>query len=317
MMKNVGAYITGIYPRSEELVQMTRDHDRKRVDDATLQKTYEEARKDFVTLQQQSDFDYINNGQLNWHDDFRPLTECYDGLSTSSLVRYFNNNTFYREPKFEGSPTLNEEKLSDYFQLITDKTIVTLPGIICLAKLSGESVEKSADLLTELGSTLVKQGFSNICFRDTWLGYYSSKVSADDVNDWGSVFNNTADKLHEVNDQVKVGIHIAFGSAEPYLSTLTSSLLDYIGIDFFHTDINQVSQHDWSNKELVAGCLDGRNSLIETDNLITDFASQLLKDVNLVRLSLTNATDLVFLPEVVANQKVNVLASVHEKLSEE
>ncbi|MEE9592860.1 MAG: hypothetical protein V3W28_04685, partial [Thermoplasmata archaeon] len=94
----VEAYLNGIFPRSEALVAATRGLDRGRVTEAEAQETLEGDVRDLVRLQLQAGLDYVSDGLLNWQDLFRPFTEAWEGLELGGLTRWFDNNSFYRQP---------------------------------------------------------------------------------------------------------------------------------------------------------------------------------------------------------------------------
>src|SRR2546430_7426377 len=100
---NVFAYQHGIYPRSEKVVASTRGLDRGRVDADAVVAAFAEELAAFVRLQQKSGFDEITDGLLRWQDIFRPLVGALGAAKPESLVRWFDTNTFFREPELSGA----------------------------------------------------------------------------------------------------------------------------------------------------------------------------------------------------------------------
>jgi 5-methyltetrahydropteroyltriglutamate--homocysteine methyltransferase len=98
------AFIPGIYPRSEELVQKTRDLDRGRT---TAEEVEQQVAKDFEELERVQDeagLDLLADGMLTWQDLFRPLVEATAGLAARPLVRFLDTNTFYRGVLVDSEP---------------------------------------------------------------------------------------------------------------------------------------------------------------------------------------------------------------------
>src|SRR5215210_4231158 len=93
------AFVPGLYPRSEELVQATRDLDRGRTTQEAVDAQVERDRAGFVSAQQEAGLDLLADGMLTWQDHFRALVESADGLETGALTRFLDTNTFYRAPK--------------------------------------------------------------------------------------------------------------------------------------------------------------------------------------------------------------------------
>ena len=107
----VEAHLAGIFPRSEQLVQVTRAAARGKATqsevDAILYKDIEA----LVALQEAAGLEYVVDGQINWQDLFRPFSELLTGIRPGSVTRWFDNNTFYRKPiitekiRFRGNGT--------------------------------------------------------------------------------------------------------------------------------------------------------------------------------------------------------------------
>ena len=93
------AFAPGIYPRSEALVQATRDLDRGRTTQEAVDEQVERDFAELVAAQQAAGVDLLTDGMLRWQDHFRPLLEGADGLETGALTRFLDTNTFYRAPK--------------------------------------------------------------------------------------------------------------------------------------------------------------------------------------------------------------------------
>ena len=74
------AFVPGIYPRSEELVQATRDLDRGRTTQEAVDAQVDRDLEQLVAVQQDAGLDLLSDGMLRWQDLFRPLVEAADGL---------------------------------------------------------------------------------------------------------------------------------------------------------------------------------------------------------------------------------------------
>src|SRR5919202_2132089 len=97
-LPKVRAYIPGIYARSEELVQATRDLDRGRTTEDAVEEQQNKDLHVFLDAQREAGLDYLSDGLLNWQDIFRPFAETAEGLKPGPLTRFLNTNTFYRAP---------------------------------------------------------------------------------------------------------------------------------------------------------------------------------------------------------------------------
>src|SRR6056297_101283 len=59
---------------------------------------YERARQEVVSLQTDAGLDRISEGQLRWDDMLAHPLAVHDSVDTRGIVRYYDNNNFYREP---------------------------------------------------------------------------------------------------------------------------------------------------------------------------------------------------------------------------
>jgi 5-methyltetrahydropteroyltriglutamate--homocysteine methyltransferase len=74
-LSSLAAYAPGIYPRSDALVQATRDLDRGRAATDDVRRQADEDLGAFVEAQQAASFDLLADGMLTWQDLFRPFVD--------------------------------------------------------------------------------------------------------------------------------------------------------------------------------------------------------------------------------------------------
>jgi 5-methyltetrahydropteroyltriglutamate--homocysteine methyltransferase len=108
--------LTGIYPRWEVLVAATRDYHRGRIPHEELERHFERDYAQLIALQRDVGFGSYSDGLLNWQDLFRPFAEIIEHWESGPLVRYFDNNTFYRQPRITGALKIDASKLNDWLR---------------------------------------------------------------------------------------------------------------------------------------------------------------------------------------------------------
>src|SRR5438309_1624831 len=106
MPERVLAYQHGIYPRSEQVVAATRGLERGRNSPDDVARAFGVDTSNFVRVQQEAGLDCFSDGLLRWQDIFRPLVKLSGGLDARTLVRWFNNNSFFRAPEVTGDLTI-------------------------------------------------------------------------------------------------------------------------------------------------------------------------------------------------------------------
>src|SRR6266480_7852847 len=140
------AFVPGIYPRSERLVQATRDLDRARTSQEAVDEQVERDLAELVSVQQQAGLDLLTDGMLRSQDIFRPLLEASEGLETGALTRFLDTNTFYRAPHATtATPRLGEPLGERYVAPLPGPRLVTLPSPFALSHGTGLSPKDVAE----------------------------------------------------------------------------------------------------------------------------------------------------------------------------
>lgn len=317
-MTKIKSYIHGIYPRSHDLIQVSRAMIRKLKSEAEYLRQFKKDTDSLYDLQKSLDLDFIEDGKLAWHDSFRPVVEAVKGFEVGALTRWFDNNCFFRQPVLTGKLTLDESKLDKAFTKITPakKWKVTLPSPFTFAKLirneSNLTFDKSLNEITSILSQIVKyldqKGVSFIQFNEPFLAY--DKPSPADIK----LFQNALTQLGKVKNKLTFSVQFYFGDASYVINSLKKAdSIDIIGVDFYKTALSSLPK-DFPY-DLSAGILDGRNSLKEKEDSLKRFINDAVKTVSPEILYITNNSDLELLPETIAREKVELLAKVRDSFN--
>jgi 5-methyltetrahydropteroyltriglutamate--homocysteine methyltransferase len=282
------AFAPGIYPRSEALVQATRDLDRGRT---TLEAVDEQVERDLAALveaEQAAGLDLLADGMLRWQDHFRPLLEQADGLETGALTRFLDTNTFYRAPKATGEPRLQGPLDERYVAPLPRPRLVTLPSPFALSLGTGLSPKTLAEnvlkpALEGLEAELVVLAEPFLAREDTGL-------------------DGLAEALETLAGGPKLALWLTFGDAAPALARGAAELpVDGLGIDFYSTHLDDVP--NGFDKLLLAGVVDGRGSLAEEPREIAGFVEK-LRERGVEQIALVPNGDLQYVSERYAREKL-------------
>ncbi len=312
-MSKVACFFHGIYPRSGQLAQASRDFDRKRLAIKDLKVKQLADFSALIALQKSGSFDYIEDGKLSWQDIFRPIVEATNGMEVGALTRWFDNNSFFRQPIIGNKINVDTKKLDNYFPVITPakKWKVTLPSPFTFAKLasskSHDSFEKRLGQTTEITALIIKylekRGVSYVQLNEPSIPYFGTTKKEI------TVFLKSLSVIKKARKNLKLAIHFYFGDATPIISALNKTdLVDVVGIDFYKTSLSQLPKN--INLEVIAGIIDGRNSLMESGSSLKQSVSQIIERLNPPVLYLSNNSDLEFLPEPVAKEKLSLLGEL-------
>ena len=312
----VEAHLTGVYPRSEKLVAATRAAVRGNLPQGQVDSILEDDVNSLILLEEQSSLDSIVDGQLNWQDLFRPFSEILTGIQPATLTRWFDNNTFYRKPIITEKVTFRGDALQRYFRadLLPKgrKKKAILPGPLTFALMAENKAYQSlADLVDDIAKSL-KATVKTL----QGSGYDQFQFNEPSISSPGRTKSEleSAKEAYETCAQGKGLLQTYFGDASYVIDILLDFPVEAIGIDFYSTPVEALEGHDF-NKTLGCGCVDGRNSLLESPDQLKAIILNARDHVQPRGIYLTPNCDLEYLPHSVAEKKVRLLSETRRLLA--
>jgi 5-methyltetrahydropteroyltriglutamate--homocysteine methyltransferase len=284
------AFVPGIWPRSEGLVQATRDLDRGRTTPEAVDAEVESDLAELVSAQQAAGLDLLADGMLRWQDHFRPLLEATDGLETGALTRFLDTNTFYRAPRATSdAPKLTAPLDECYVAPLPGPRLVTLPSPFALAHGTGLAPKVLAE-------GVLKPALDGL---DAELVVLAEPFFA---REEGASVDDLADALAALAGGPKLALWLEFGDAGAALERGAAELpVDGLGIDFYATHPEALPEG--FDKLLLAGVVDARSSVAEEPMELAAFAGR-LADRGVERIALVPNGDLQYVSAPIALEKV-------------
>ncbi|MDP8956280.1 MAG: hypothetical protein M3N24_04885 [Actinomycetota bacterium] len=314
----IQAYQHGIYPRSEDVVATTRGLERGRTSEDEVADAFKKDRVEFVEVQQEAGLDFFSDGLLRWQDIFRPLVDATEGMEARTLVRWFNNNSFFRAP--EPADELRLAPLPSVFEEgedIPEPRVATLPSPYLFSRAAQTTrdrnelmVELAAAILGPVAAALAGRGYKVIQLQEPWLAYFGAEEEA-----WDSFDKALGEMKEGLGGNADLVLHTYFGDAAPVIDRLRNLPVDAVGIDLVETDSEALGK-DWSIG-VLAGCVDGRSSIVEPVDGTVELVRRLADVVGAPRFYVSSNCDLEFLPRDVAREKVLRLGEIARRLKEE
>jgi len=324
----ISCYVTGASPRSSELIRKTRAYERGKISKKELEESFEKATGTVIEAQISTGLSYITDGMLKWQDLLRPFTENLKGITVGSLRRWFNNNTFYRQPvikdyvKRERDVVINVTHIEKLPKNLLWKAI--LPAPYTFVSLSenqyyrdkAEFMFKFAEVINEEIEDLAEAGFSYIQLSEPALVYEQSKPKS------------MKDKLALVNDALEIAVkgtttktclQTFFGDFSKILPEALDFPVDHLGIDLYETDFEELKEYGFE-KGVALGLVDSRSSLVEEPDELVAVAKEIIESIyrsNMGEVFICPNCDLDFLPWERAEEKMKVINSVTKRLREE
>ena len=317
--------MAGIHPRSERLIELTRSYERGRTSWNQVEVQLEQETRELVKLQESLGFSDISDGALGWQDQLRPITRSLRGVESGTRYsRWFDTNTFYQKPIVTGKISAGEIDPKNFLRtglVATGKNWkITLPGPYTFSQLSeNKHYENYSDFLFDVAlaerdviRTLRNVGVSLIQLSEPCLVYQPYRASFRDQSEAELALNAIRSVVEDRPDEFVIQTY--FGDVAPLLPKLRDLPIYGIGIDLFETSISSLGGQ--ISKALVLGVVDSRESYVEDPRWIVETARKVRKQLDVQDLVFAPNSDLKFVPQEIANQKVGALSKASELFEE-
>jgi 5-methyltetrahydropteroyltriglutamate--homocysteine methyltransferase len=315
-MPQIEPILPGIYARSEHLVEVTRDHDRDRVDDDKLHDAQQRDLENLVGVQAIEGYTHLSPGLLTWQDHFRPLTPVIDGLETDTLSRFIDTNTFYRRPDIEGEPALDEDALARFAEtylseIRTGQALYTLPSPTAFVTAARDEDDEypHADLATTIAENVypalvdraVGQGAGAIALADPWLSRYPDP-------------SELAPALEALDSDADLLLQLAFQDASPPLEAGVADPVDAVIVDRLATAADALEAIP-ADTDVGLGLVDARSSLVERPDRVLGALDRAVDALDADRIYLAPNGSLQHVPETIARRKVRAIGETARRAS--
>jgi 5-methyltetrahydropteroyltriglutamate--homocysteine methyltransferase len=278
-----------------------------------------EALKDEVTMevineQIEAGVDVITDGQIRWDDEVTYFARALKGISLNGLFRYFDTNTYYRQPMikgpvaWEGPVTVRDYEFAAQHSSRPVKAV--LPAPYSLARLSidehyGGRVENLVmDLATAVNAearALAAAGAHLIQLNDPVLTRRKDDVSL--------AVRSAAAAFDGVDCQKQVNYY--YGDVNGILGALGDLPVDVLGLDFIMGPANyEALEGGEISQRICAGIVDARNTRMETEDELLERISRLLRRLGPERTEISPNMGLEFLPRERAFEKLQRMVAV-------
>jgi 5-methyltetrahydropteroyltriglutamate--homocysteine methyltransferase len=237
---------------------------------------YDDARESVVGSQEECDLDRIVEGQLRWDDMLaHPLT-VHDSVRTEGIVRYYDNNNFYREPVVEGELGFDGDVAAELeaAAALTGDLQAVVPGPYSLSELAtDEQYGDDAEFLAALGEFLAGE-VEAFPTHETLLVLEPSLVT--DAPEGGAAERASAaiDAVAGATD-ADVLVHTYWGAfeAETYAHLLDADV-DAVGFDLVTApEANAEIAGEYGTPDAVGlGLVDSQNTRVESPGTVAERA---------------------------------------------
>jgi len=323
----------GLYPlpdwAKDELADLKghQKEDLVPVDDPDVADAYDRARREVVERQQDAGLDRVVEGQLRWDDMLAHPLAVHEHVETRGIVRYFDNNNFYREPVVTGDLTHSGDvaaELDAAAELVDDGLQAVLPGPYTLADLATDDhYGDDAAFLEGVAEFLAgeAEAFPDV---ETLVLLEPSLLESPPGDGEDERASAAIDTVASAVD-ADVVAHTYWesregegGLDEKVYAHLLDADVDAVGFDFVNghdETIYNINEYGCTD-DVALGVVDGQNTLVETPADIRERVDYVLDNTpgaDFERAYVTANTGLFYLPVGKFEQKLDALASFDEQ----
>ena len=274
---------------------------------------YDRARAEVVDAQVGAGLDRVVEGQPRWDDVLaHPLT-IHENVETGGIVRYYDNNNFYRDPQVQGELTPSGDVAAELAAVDVDADALqaVLPGPYSLADLATDDhYGDEADFLDAVADFLAGEveAFPD---HETLFLLEPSLVESPPGDDANERASDAIDRVAAATD-ADVVVHTYWGAVpEKTYAYLMDADVEAIGFDFVtETEDALYNINEYGTKDQVAlGLVDGQNTLVESPETIRDRVEWVDErtHTDFERAYVTSNTELYYLPVNKFEEKLQAL----------
>ena len=310
--------VVGHYPRigdsheEQKLRRTIARLDKGEVTEADLKEVEREVIRDVLREQTQSGIDVVTDGQITWYDSQSHIVRGFRGVQVDGLVRYFDTNTYYRQPVVKAAVEWNGPILADEWRFAQDnssvpvKAVVTGPATLAaLAKDEHYGTRRAlaaafAEALVPEVEALARRGAAQIQIDEPILARDPAELET---------VRETLGPLAAAKGRAELTLFTYFGDVAKIYPAVLALPADVIGLDLV------VGAKTWdriakegSDKPLVLGLVDARNTRSEDPSALAAQIRKLRGRVDLEHSYVSPSNGLEFLPRAKAREKLAILA---------
>jgi len=307
--------VVGSYPRvsdapeGQRLRRAIARWERHELTDSALRDVQMDVLRE-VVKEQARFVDLPADGQVTWYDPVSHFAAKLEGFEIGGLLRYFDTNTYYRQPRpkgkvrWTGAITVDDWMAASAASPAPVKAVVT--GPYTLAVLSAGAASHVPDLAWELAVALGHELGNLVHAGATHLQVDEPALAGAKALPKG--YDEIAKVLLEGQGRARSSLFIYFGGVGHLLPELLDLPFDVLGLDFVQGAGTLAALRTMqTEKQIAFGLVDARNTRLEDPKVIAKAVLGFEGRVPLEDSYLCPSNGLEYLPRSRAREKLKVL----------
>jgi 5-methyltetrahydropteroyltriglutamate--homocysteine methyltransferase len=271
-----------------------------------------------IKEQEGAGIDVVTDGQARWDDLLTPFARHMSGFEIGGLLRWFDNNVYYRRPlcigpvEWRGPASVDAYRFASSVASTPVKAVI--PGPITFARLSvDEHYGNHKEFVLAVAAVLAQEAFELEA-----AGAPVIQIDEPALLDAPEDLDLAAEAIAAVTSDLRTADTLLctyFGDAKRLGPQLFNLPVNGFGLDFVSGPENYQLLDDFpSNAKLQAGIVDARNTKLESVAEVVSSIDRLLNNLTEETLTVAPSCGLEFLPREKARAKLERLAEAARKV---
>ena len=283
-----------------------------------LRRAQDDLAREVIGEQEAAGVDVITDGHVRWEDILTPFARNIAGFEIGGLLRWFDNNVYYRRPICTGPLEWRGPSSVEAFrfaQSVASRPVkAVVPGPITFARLSiDEHYGTHDDFVLAIARVLAQEVFELEAAGATII-----QIDEPALLNAPEDIDLASEALYALTAELKsVETILAtyFGDAKRLGPQLFDLPVTGFGLDLIAGPENVLLVEDLPpEKRLQAGIVDARNTMLEREEDVVRTIRELVERAGAEKLSVSPSAGLEFLPREKARAKLERLASAAKKV---
>jgi 5-methyltetrahydropteroyltriglutamate--homocysteine methyltransferase len=281
-----------------------------------IRKAVEALTEEIIREQEDAGVQLPTDGQAGWEDIVTPFARNMAGFEIGGLLRFFDNNVYYRRPVCTGDIEWRGPSSVDAYRyaasVATRPVKAVIPGPVTFARLSiDEHYGDHEQFVLAIAQVLAQEAFELQAAGARFIQIDEpALLSAPEDLDLAS----RALELVAAELEARTILATYFGDAKRLGAALFELPIDVYGLDFVSGPDNfELVSELPSGKGLQAGIVDARNTKLEPEHDLIEQIRRLADAVGPDNLLVGPSCGLEFLPREKAQAKLSRLSQAAEK----
>ncbi len=270
--------------------------------------------------QDEAGIDIPTDGQAGWPDLLTPFARKMAGFEIGGLLRWFDNNVYYRRPVAVGPIEWRGPTSVDAFRYassITDRPVkAVVPGPVSFARLSiDEHYGRYDEFVLAIARVLAQEAFELEAAGARYIQIDEPELlnAPEDLDLAATAIGIIAGELR--SDETETTLATYFGDAKRLGPDFFGLPVDRFGLDLISGPANRELIAELpADKKLQVGVADARNTRLEAVAELTDAIESIAQQVGVDRLWVAPSAPLEFLPREKARAKLHRLVEATQKV---